>query len=183
MRNTFTLLGFALILAFITTGKIMSAQTSGKTELAGKLKKAVADSAFILKEDPNGNVYVSVDGAMLFNPGSTLVNEQGEKILKPLIKLFYDAEENFSIMIKTTDSEELIPAKLVDNWALSQARATTIMRIFVEQAKEMDQKAIAKKSKQAKEQTVNEAAEDAAQNTEQPEQNGKKYVLVLVDSL
>lgn len=177
MNHIFTLILFAISIL------VTSAQTTDKTELAGKLKKAVSDSVLLLKEDGNGSVYVSVDGAMLFNPGSVQVNEQGEKLLRPLIKLFYDAEENFSIMIKTTDSEELIPAKLVDNWALSQARANTIMRIFVESAMEMDQKAIAKKAKQPKEEPSTGQNQDAAQNTEQPEQNGKKYVLVLVDSL
>lgn len=177
MKHTFTLILFTVFML------ATSAQTSEKSELTGKLKKAANDSTLILKENTDGKVYVSLDGAALFNPGSAQVNEQGEKILRPLIKLFYEAEENFSIMIKTTDSEELIPAKLVDNWALSQARANTIMRIFVESAMAMDQK-LAKKAKPQPKEEATEENTDEVQNTEnQPEQNGKKYVLVLVDSL
>src|SRR5687767_2955105 len=113
-----------LCLAFASctsSGKLMSSQNKpdATAESTTKLKKPT-ESIVTIKDDSTGSVYISVEGKMLFSPGSSLVHPKAMKALKPLGKMLYEGDENFTIMIKTNEeSDELTRARFADNWSLS----------------------------------------------------------------
>jgi chemotaxis protein MotB len=81
----------------------------------------------------NGKIYVSLDEKLLFPSGSTEVDPRGRTALRKLAGVL---EQNRDINIQIeghTDDVPVIPgSRFNDNWDLSTARSTAIIRILLE---------------------------------------------------
>jgi len=133
-----------------------------KTELEAKNKRMVEMESILFKKDSvvkdlkdkiskallgfenngltvtrkEGKVYVSLEEKLLFRSGSAEVDQQGVNALKKLAKVLEENPE-IKIMIEGhTDDLDYIPdAAIKDNWDLSVKRATTIVRILLNNSK------------------------------------------------
>lgn len=77
----------------------------------------------------NGRVYVSMQESLLFPSGSAVVNEKGKEALQTVAQALNNNPDINVVVEGHTDS---IPIRrsFEDNWALSVARATSIVRIL-----------------------------------------------------
>jgi chemotaxis protein MotB len=101
-----------------------------------KLKNSIADAMMSYKTDElnvyikDGNVYVSLAEKLLFKSGSDVVDPKGKEALKSLA-LVINNTNDISVMIEGHTDNVPIKTKLFkDNWDLSTARATAIVRIL-----------------------------------------------------
>ena len=80
----------------------------------------------------NGKVYVSLDESLLFAPGKTDVDNKGKDALIKLSKVL-ERELDINILIEGhTDNVPIKTGCLKDNWDLSVLRATSIVRILLD---------------------------------------------------
>ncbi len=81
----------------------------------------------------NGKVYVSLQERLLFPTGSTVVNPGGVKALNELAEVL-EANPDINILIEGhTDDVPVVPnPRMKDNWDLSVLRATSIVRILLD---------------------------------------------------
>ncbi len=111
---------------------------SEKDKAVQSLKKRVTDALLNFQasdlsvEVKNGKVYVSLAEKLLFNSGSTKVDSKGETALKQLANAL-SGNSDVNIMVEGhTDNVPLSGSgKYSDNWDLSVIRATSIVRILV----------------------------------------------------
>lgn len=101
-----------------------------------KLKNSIADAMMSYKTDElnvfikDGNVYVSLAEKLLFKSGSDVVDPKGKEALKSLA-LVINNTNDISVMIEGhTDNVPIKTRVFKDNWDLSTARATAIVRIL-----------------------------------------------------
>ena len=81
-------------------------------------------------EIKNGKVYVSMSDKLLFKSGSASVEDKGKEAIKVLAGVL-DKNKDIDILIEGhTDSIPIHTAVYRDNWDLSVARATSIVRIL-----------------------------------------------------
>jgi len=100
------------------------------------LKNSLSDALMNYKTDElslyikNGNVYVSMQEKLLFKSGSDLVDPKGKEALKTLAMVINNTKD-ISVMIEGhTDNVSIKNKFFKDNWDLSTARATSILRIL-----------------------------------------------------
>ena len=79
----------------------------------------------------NGKVYVSLQENLLFPSGSAVVNPKGKEALGRLAQVL-NANPDISVMIEGHTDSIPIKGRYEDNWALSTARATSIVRILTD---------------------------------------------------
>lgn len=81
-----------------------------------------------------GRVYVSMDEQLLFASGSTEIEKKGEKALKDLSTVLAN-NKNINIMVEGhTDNVPIsgtLPSGAKDNWQLSVLRATSVVKIIL----------------------------------------------------
>ncbi len=79
----------------------------------------------------NGKVYVSLEEKLLFQSGSTQIDQTGREALKKLAKVL-EKNKDINIMVEGhTDNVPYISDEAVkDNWDLSVKRATAVVRIL-----------------------------------------------------
>ena len=101
-----------------------------------KLKNSIADAMMNYKTDElkvyikDGNVYVSLAEKLLFKSGSDVVDPKGKEALKALA-LVINNTQDITVMIEGhTDNVPIKTNLFKDNWDLSTARATSIVRIL-----------------------------------------------------
>jgi chemotaxis protein MotB len=81
-------------------------------------------------EIKNGKVYVSMSDKLLFKSGSSAVEEKGKDALKLLAGVL-DKNSDIDILVEGhTDNVPIKTSGYKDNWDLSVARATSIVRIL-----------------------------------------------------
>lgn len=81
----------------------------------------------------NGKVYVSLDEQLLFGSGSITVDAKGASALKKLAGVLEQNKDiNITIEGHTDDVPVSSGSQLVDNWDLSVRRATSIIRILLD---------------------------------------------------
>ena len=103
---------------------------------AAELKKKMTDALVgfsandLTVTQKNGKVYVSLSENLLFPSGSAVVNPQGKEALGKLADVL-NANPDISVDIEGHTDSIPIRKKYEDNWALSTARATSIVRILV----------------------------------------------------
>ena len=104
-----------------------------------KLKNSIADALMNYKTDElsvyikDGNVYVSLEEKLLFKSGSDVVDPKGKEALKTLAQVLNNTND-ISVMIEGHTDNVPIKTKLFkDNWDLSTARATSIIRILTKE--------------------------------------------------
>jgi chemotaxis protein MotB len=113
-----------------------------KDSIVNALKNKVATALYSFSdkglsvEERNGKVYVSMENKLLFSSGSAQVGSEGEKALIELAKLL-EINEDINILVEghTDDVPYKGSGQIKDNWDLSVLRATTIVRILVDNSK------------------------------------------------
>lgn len=113
-----------------------------KDSVVNALKESVSKALMgfvdmgLVVEMKNGKVYVSLDEQLLFKSGSTVVDPKGVSALKNLANVLA-VNPDINIMVEGhTDDVSLNPsASTKDNWDLSVKRATSIVRILMQNNK------------------------------------------------
>ncbi|MDP2160320.1 MAG: OmpA family protein [Flavobacterium sp.] len=101
-----------------------------------KLKNSIANALMNYKADElsvyikDGNVYVSLAEKLLFKSGSAVVDPKGKEALKPLALVLTNTKDITVLIEGHTDSIPIKTNQFKDNWDLSTARATSIVRIL-----------------------------------------------------
>lgn len=108
-------------------------QQKAKSE---ELRKRMADALVGFNSDEltvsqkNGRVYVSLQESLLFPSGSAVVNPKGKQALAKLAQVL-NVNPDISVNIEGHTDSIPIRGRYEDNWALSVARATAIVRVLV----------------------------------------------------
>ena len=88
------------------------------------------DGDELTTEIKNGKIYVSMSDKLMFQSGKANVQSKGREALKALANVLSKNKE-FQILVEGhTDSIPIRTAKYKDNWDLSVARATSMVRIL-----------------------------------------------------
>jgi chemotaxis protein MotB len=82
----------------------------------------------------NGKVYVSLQENLLFPSGSAVVNPKGKEALGKLAEVL-NTNPDINVTIEGHTDSLPIRMRFEDNWALSTARATSIVRILTKDYK------------------------------------------------
>lgn len=77
----------------------------------------------------NGRVYVSLQENLLFPSGSAVVNAKGKEALGTLAQVL-NANSDINVVVEGHTDSIPIRGRYEDNWALSVARATAIVRVL-----------------------------------------------------
>jgi chemotaxis protein MotB len=105
-------------------------------DIMSKLKNSISDALMNYKNDElsvyikDGNVYVSLEEKLLFKSGSDVIDPKGKEALSSLAKVL-NSTKDITVMIEGhTDNVPIKTNMFKDNWDLSTARATSILRIL-----------------------------------------------------
>lgn len=116
--------------------KSLQDMIQSQRDVMAKLKNSIADAMMNYKSDElnvynkDGNVYVSLEEKLLFKSGSDVVDPKGKEALKSLARVLNNTKD-ITVMIEGhTDSIPIRTKQYKDNWDLSTARATSIVRIL-----------------------------------------------------
>jgi chemotaxis protein MotB len=102
--------------------------TNLKNSISAALMNYKTDELYVYIKD--GNVYVSLEEKLLFKSGSDVVDPKGKEALKSLAGVI-NGTKDITVMIEGhTDNIPIKTSKFSDNWDLSTARATSIVRIL-----------------------------------------------------
>lgn len=110
---------------------ILDAQKAKSEELRQKMATALSgfNSNELTVTQKNGRVYVSLQESLLFPSGSAVVNPKGKQALATLAQVL-NTNPDISVNIEGHTDSIPIRGKYEDNWALSTARATSIVRVL-----------------------------------------------------
>lgn len=105
-------------------------------DVLSRLKNSISNALMKYKTDElsvsikDGSVYVSMQEKLLFNSGSDVVDPKGIMALKSLA-IILNSTKDINVQIEGhTDNVPIRTAIFKDNWDLSTARATAIVRIL-----------------------------------------------------
>jgi len=139
-------------------------------DLMSKLRNSIADALLKYKTDElyvfikDGSVYVSLQEKLLFKSGSDVVDPLGVAALKSLAQVLNSTKDINVVIEGHTDNVPIKTAKFKDNWDLSTARATSIVRILTNE-NGFDSKRITAAGKgEFKPVKVNDSAESRSSN-------------------
>lgn len=105
-------------------------------DVMNNLKNSIANALMNYKSDElsvytkDGNVYVSLQEKLLFKSGSDVVDPKGKEALKTLAKVLNSTKDITVLIEGHTDNVPIKTNQFKDNWDLSTARATSIVRIL-----------------------------------------------------
>jgi chemotaxis protein MotB len=118
--------------------KTLSDIIQSQKDVMTRLKNSIADALMNYKSDElyvynkDGNVYVSLEEKLLFKSGSAVVDPKGKAALKSLAEVLNNTPD-ITVMIEGhTDNVPIKTSTFKDNWDLSTARASSILRILTE---------------------------------------------------
>jgi len=107
-----------------------------QTEKTNNLKNSISNALMNYNTDElnvyqkDGKVYVSLAEKLLFKSGSDVVDPKGKAALKTLADVL-NSSKDFTVAIEGhTDNVPIKTNVFKDNWDLSAARATSIVRIL-----------------------------------------------------
>jgi len=111
---------------------LLDQQRKATDELKNKMINALVGfkSSDLTVTQKNGKVYVSLSEKFLFPSGSAVVNDSGKIALGKLADVLI-ANPDITVNIEGHTDSIPIRGKFPDNWALSTARATSVVRILV----------------------------------------------------
>lgn len=111
---------------------ILDQQKAKSEELRQKMASALGgfNSNELTVSQKNGRVYVSLQENLLFPSGSAVVNPKGKQALATLAQVL-NVNPDISVNIEGHTDSIPIRGRYEDNWALSVARATSIVRVLV----------------------------------------------------
>jgi chemotaxis protein MotB len=133
------------------------------------LRKKMTDALVNFKSDElsvfvkNGKVYVSLQESLLFPSGSATVNPKGKEALGTLAQVL-NSNPDISVTIEGHTDSIPMRGKYEDNWALSTARATAIVRILTDTYKVEPTRVTASGRSKYEPVDTNETAEGRARN-------------------
>lgn len=116
--------------------KSLQDMIQSQKDVMTKLKNSIANALMNYKTDEltvytkDGNVYVSLQEKLLFKSGSDVVNPQGKEALKTLAGVLNNTTDIAVLIEGHTDNVPIKTNQFEDNWDLSTARATSIVRIL-----------------------------------------------------
>lgn len=113
--------------------------------------------------EENGKLYVSLQDKLLFPSGSATVNRDGRDALGKLAEVLNNSEE-IQIMVEGHTDNVPISGRFEDNWALSTARASAIVRILTQTYKVAPERVIASGRSYYYPKASNETADGRAKN-------------------
>jgi len=116
--------------------KTLQDKIQSQKDVMLRLKNSISEALINYKTDElfvyikDGNVYVSLEEKLLFKSGSDVVDAKGKEALKSLA-LVLNNTSDISVMVEGHTDNVPVKTKLFeDNWDLSTARATSILRIL-----------------------------------------------------
>lgn len=116
--------------------KTLQSMIQAQKDVMNNLKNSIANALMNYKTDElsvytkDGNVYVSLQEKLLFKSGSDVVDPKGKEALKSLAQVL-NSTNDITVMIEGhTDNIPIKTNQFKDNWDLSTARATSIVRIL-----------------------------------------------------
>ena len=111
---------------------ILDQQKTKSEELRKKMADALGgfSSNELTVSQKNGRVYVSLQESLLFPSGSAVVNPKGKQALATLAQVL-NVNPDINVNIEGHTDSIPIRGKYEDNWALSTARAASIVRVLV----------------------------------------------------
>jgi chemotaxis protein MotB len=122
----------------------LAAKDKALNDIRDKVKKALVgfEGNGLTIQQKNGKIYVSMEDKLLFATGSTKVQSQGEEALRSLSDVLA-ANTDINVMVEghTDDVPMKGSGEIKDNWDLSVMRATTVVKILL-QNKTIDPKRI-----------------------------------------
>ncbi len=112
---------------------LMAQQKEASEQLKNKMTEALKgyNNSDLSVNEKNGKVYVSLSENLLFPSGSAVVNQKGIDALSKLAAVL-NLNKDVSVQIEGNTDSIPIRGRYQDNWALSSARANSIVRILVE---------------------------------------------------
>lgn len=135
-----------------------------------RLKESIRNALLGFQSDElsveikNGKVYVSMSDKLMFKSGSTNVEDKGKEALKLLARVIRE-NEDFGILIEGhTDNVPIRTNKFSDNWDLSVARATSMVRILADEHSIDPERLTASGKGEFSPKASNDTAEGRAQN-------------------
>ncbi len=115
-----------------TLENMIESQKNVTSNLKNSISKALMnyspDELSVYTKD--GNVYVSLAEKLLFKSGSDEVDPKGKAALKTLAEVLNSTKDITVLIEGHTDNVPIKTNKYKDNWDLSTARATSIVRIL-----------------------------------------------------
>jgi chemotaxis protein MotB len=105
-------------------------------DVMNNLKNSIADALLNYSADEltvyikDGNVYVSLQEKLLFKSGSDVVDPKGKEALKKLAMVLKNTKDITVLIEGHTDNVPIKTKQYMDNWDLSTARATSIVRVL-----------------------------------------------------
>ncbi len=115
--------------------KTLEGLIQAQKDVMTKLKKTVADALINFKPDEltvtlkDGKLYVSLQEKLLFKSGSAEVDPKGKEALGNLASVL-NTVQGITVVVEGHTDTIPMTGKYEDNWALSTARATSIVRIL-----------------------------------------------------
>jgi chemotaxis protein MotB len=111
---------------------LLDQQRKATSELKNKMINALVgyNDSDLTVTQKNGKIYVSLSEKFLFPSASAVVNPKGKEALSKLANVLV-ANPDIAINIEGHTDSIPIKGKFEDNWALSTARATSVVRILV----------------------------------------------------
>jgi chemotaxis protein MotB len=107
-----------------------------QNDLMASLMKSIVDALMNYSTDElsvyikDGNVYVSLEEKLLFKSGSDVIDPKGKEALKSLANVINNTKDINVVIEGHTDNVPIKTKNYEDNWDLSTARATSIVRIL-----------------------------------------------------
>lgn len=99
-----------------------------KNSISNALLNYAADELTVYIKD--GNVYVSLQEKLLFKSGSAVVDPKGKEALGKLASVLSNTKDITVLIEGHTDNVPIKTKQYMDNWDLSTARATSIVRVL-----------------------------------------------------
>lgn len=119
----------------------MQAEIARRDSITARLNSILRDALLGFQADEltvevkNGKVYVSMSDKLLFRSGSAGVESKGKEAIVALAKVLEKNPEIDILVEGHTDNVPIKTAVFKDNWDLSAARASSIVRILSEEYK------------------------------------------------
>lgn len=115
--------------------RLIAEKENAMNNLKNSLKQALVgfEGNGLTVEQKNGKVYVSMENKLLFRSGSYNVDSRGKMAIQELTKVLAQ-NDNIDVLIEghTDDVPYRGSGQLKDNWDLSVKRATSIVKIMLE---------------------------------------------------
>ncbi|MGY6561379.1 MAG: OmpA/MotB family protein [Luteibaculaceae bacterium] len=116
----------------------LQATLAKKDSITNRLNEIVRNALLGFNSDElsveirNGKVYVSMSNKLMFNSGSANIENKGKEALQALADVLNKNDEIDILVEGHTDNVPIRTAQFRDNWDLSVARATSIVRILTD---------------------------------------------------